>query len=212
MQEVGGAVERIDDPGVGLVGALVAAAFLAEEAVAGPRLAQLGAQHLLGAAVGGGDEIGRPLERDLQVLDLAEVALERARGLARGRDHHVEEGGVHVASTPPAARRRLRRSTTTIFSPVAMNGGTMHAQAVFELRRLVGRGGGLALDVGVGLDHFEHHRLRQLDADRPVAVQLRPAPSCRPAGRSRARRRSPRRARSGRSSSVSMNTSWSPCR
>ena len=37
VQEVRGAVERIDDPGVGLVGALAAAAFLAEEAVARAR-------------------------------------------------------------------------------------------------------------------------------------------------------------------------------
>src|SRR5579862_266821 len=33
VQEVGGAVEWIDDPGVTLVGALAAAAFLAKEAV-----------------------------------------------------------------------------------------------------------------------------------------------------------------------------------
>ena len=39
VQEIGGAVERIDDPGMGLVGALARAAFLAEEAVARPRLA-----------------------------------------------------------------------------------------------------------------------------------------------------------------------------
>ena len=94
VQEVGGAVERIDDPGMGLVGALAAAAFLAEEAVARARLGQLLAQGLLGAPVGGGDEIGRALERHLQVLDLAEVALERAPGLARGLDHDVEEGGA----------------------------------------------------------------------------------------------------------------------
>jgi len=42
VQEVGGAVERIDDPGVRFVGAFAAAAFLAEEAVAGPRLGQFG--------------------------------------------------------------------------------------------------------------------------------------------------------------------------
>jgi hypothetical protein len=35
VQEVRGAVERIDDQVVGLVGALAATAFLAEEAVAG---------------------------------------------------------------------------------------------------------------------------------------------------------------------------------
>ena len=85
VQEVGGAVERIDDPGVGLVGALVRAAFLAEEAVARPRLEQLGAQDLLGAMIGGGDEVRRTFQRDLQVRDLAEVALEAARGLAARR-------------------------------------------------------------------------------------------------------------------------------
>ena len=94
VQEIGGAVERIDDPGVGPVGAFVPAAFLAEEAVARARLGKFGAQRLLGLAVGGGDEIARALERDLQILDLAEVALERARGLARGGDHDVDEGGM----------------------------------------------------------------------------------------------------------------------
>ena len=34
----------------------------------------------LGAAIGGGDEVPRPLDRDLQVLDLAEVAAQAARG------------------------------------------------------------------------------------------------------------------------------------
>ena len=94
VQEVHGAVERIDDPAMGLVGAFARAAFLAEEAVAGAGVRELLAQDLLGAPVGGGDEIGRPLERDLQVLDLAEVALERAAGLVGGLDHHVEEGGA----------------------------------------------------------------------------------------------------------------------
>ena len=49
VQEIGGAVERIDDPAVASVGALVRAAFLAEEAVIRPRLGELGAQNLLGA-------------------------------------------------------------------------------------------------------------------------------------------------------------------
>src|SRR6201996_5956762 len=38
MQKIGGAVERIDDLGVGLVGALARAAFLADEAIAGTGL------------------------------------------------------------------------------------------------------------------------------------------------------------------------------
>src|SRR5262249_4702765 len=49
------------------------------------------AQGLFRAPVGGGDEIGRSLERYLQMLDLAEVALECATRFARGLDHDVEE-------------------------------------------------------------------------------------------------------------------------
>src|ERR1700687_3838546 len=94
VQKIGGAVERIDDPGVALVGALALAAFLADKAVTGPRLGKFGQQRLLGAAVGGGDEITRTFERDLQLLQFAEIAFERARGLARGGDHDVQESGV----------------------------------------------------------------------------------------------------------------------
>ena len=116
VQEIRGAVERIDDPAVGLVGAFARAAFLAEKAVAGPRLGQFLQERLLGAAVGGGDEIGRALERDLQILDLAEVALERARGLARGGDHDVEQSGAEhgcrrarKSGVPSSAVRRRTR-------------------------------------------------------------------------------------------------------
>jgi len=94
VEEIRGAVERIDDPGVAGVGPRVTAAFLAEEAVARPGPAQFGFERLFGLAIGGGDEIARPLERHLEVFDLAEVTLERARGLASRRDHDVEEGGV----------------------------------------------------------------------------------------------------------------------
>src|ERR1022692_100480 len=94
VQKIGGAVERVDDPAVRLVGALARTSFLAEKAVTGPRLGELLVQRLLGAAIGGRDEIRRALERDLQLLQFAEIALERARGLARGGDHHVEQGGV----------------------------------------------------------------------------------------------------------------------
>src|SRR5581483_1782285 len=52
VQEIGGAVERVDDQAMRLVGAFVAAAFLAEKAVAGPRMAELLAQDFLGATIG----------------------------------------------------------------------------------------------------------------------------------------------------------------
>ena len=70
------------------------AAFLAEEAVIRPRLGEVVAQDLFGAPVGGGDEIARPFQRDLQVFDLAEIALEAFAGAERGLDHHVEQCGM----------------------------------------------------------------------------------------------------------------------
>ncbi len=102
VQEIGGAVERIDDPAVALVGARERAAFLAEKAVIRPRLGELLAQRLLGAAVGRGDEIARALERHLQMLDLAEIALEPAPGAMRRLDHDIENRGVlHGVSGNP---------------------------------------------------------------------------------------------------------------
>src|SRR6266852_1127510 len=94
VQEVQGAVERIDDPAVALVAAFAGAAFLADEPIARPRMLELRAHDILGVPVGAGHEIGRPLERDLQLLELAEIALERAARLVRGLDHHVEQGGA----------------------------------------------------------------------------------------------------------------------
>ena len=94
VQEVHGAVERVDDPGVGRVGAGAPAAFLAQEAVARAGAIELLVQDVLGAMVGRADEVRRALERHLQMLDLAEIAPERARGFLRGLDHDVEEGGA----------------------------------------------------------------------------------------------------------------------
>ena len=84
-------------------------------AYAKKRRDQFLAQDFLRLAVGGGHEIGRSLERHLEMLDLAEVALERAPGLAGGLDHDVEEGGAeHRDRTVgarvglPAARDRVK--------------------------------------------------------------------------------------------------------
>src|SRR5680860_1850780 len=91
VQEVGGAVERVDDPAMGRVGALDLAALLHEQAVAGTRAGKLGEENVLGAVVGGADEIGRTFERDLQGFHLAEVAREAAARLAGGGDHDVHQ-------------------------------------------------------------------------------------------------------------------------
>ncbi len=94
VQEVGGAVERVDDPGVGLVGALDHAALFAEEAVAGPRLQQFLEQRLFGLEVGGADIVGRALLGHLQFGHLAEVARQGAAGLAGGVGHHLDQGAL----------------------------------------------------------------------------------------------------------------------
>jgi hypothetical protein len=43
--------------------------------------------------VGGRDEIRRALAADLQLLDLAEVADQRAASLLGGAHHHIDIGG-----------------------------------------------------------------------------------------------------------------------
>ena len=99
VEEVGGAVERIDDP-PRLVGiALDLAAFLEQHAPVGPRVAQFLDDRLLGALVGHRDEVGRALAADLQLLDLAEVAAQARRRLAGGALHDGDQAGVgdHVS-------------------------------------------------------------------------------------------------------------------
>src|SRR5437867_12566043 len=94
VQKVQRAVERVDDPAMRLVAAFACAAFFAQKAIPRPRMLELLAQDFLRALIRGGYEIGRPFEGGLQVLNFTEVALERAARLARGLDHHVEEGGA----------------------------------------------------------------------------------------------------------------------
>ena len=94
VQEVGGAVERINDPAVRRVDAFDRAAFFHQKAVFGPRALQFLEQDGLGLAVGGRDEIGRALLRDLQMLDLAKVAAQARSRLARGALHDGDKGGM----------------------------------------------------------------------------------------------------------------------
>src|SRR5579862_2896407 len=91
VQEIGGAVERIDDPAMMRIAAARGAALFHEEAIAGPRLRQLGLQGLLGFEIGGRDELARSLDRDLQLLDLAEIADEPACRLQGGPGHDIDE-------------------------------------------------------------------------------------------------------------------------
>ena len=91
VQEVGRPVERVDDPGVGLVGALDHAPLFSEEAVAGPRPGQFLEDRLLGLQVRRRDEVRRPLLGDLQLGHFAEVPRQPPRRLARGVGHHLDQ-------------------------------------------------------------------------------------------------------------------------
>src|SRR3546814_14080488 len=87
--------DRIDDPAPPAVGAgRHLGRLLHEKAVAGARLLQFVVDDLLGLVVGGRHEVGRPLARDLQVIDLTEVPLEAARRLPICLEHYVIEGGA----------------------------------------------------------------------------------------------------------------------
>src|SRR3546814_2418489 len=71
-----------------------------------------GPDGLLGPEVGGGDEVRGPLSRDLELLDLAEVAHETAARLLGGPGHDVDEGGTDghdPGISPSRARNRWRR-------------------------------------------------------------------------------------------------------
>ena len=90
VHEIRRAVDRIDNETVRLVFALYGAAFFHQEAIARPRARQLLDQHAFGARIRGGHEIRRTLLGDLQILQLAEIADQRAPRFAGGRDHHIQ--------------------------------------------------------------------------------------------------------------------------
>ena len=83
VQEVRRPVERIDDPAPGRVGALDRLGFLAHPAIGRARAHQFIADDLFRLGIGAADEIARPLDRDLKVLDLAEILHEAERPALR---------------------------------------------------------------------------------------------------------------------------------
>jgi len=107
VEEVAGAVERIDDPArlVRIAGDL--AALLDQEAPVRTRLLQLLDQRVLGALVGDADEVRRALAADLEVLDLVEVATQARTGLAAGALHDGDEAGMRNQGNAP--RKHLSR-------------------------------------------------------------------------------------------------------
>ena len=95
------------------VAALDLAGFLHQKAVAGARFLKLAMDDLLAAFVGGGDEIARPLDRDLEIGDLAEIALDAARRLAHGIDHDGQIGRLRQDALHWERRGSTRLATHT---------------------------------------------------------------------------------------------------
>jgi hypothetical protein len=110
VQEVGRAVERVDVPAMALVGTFDDPAFFHDEAEIGAGLLQGVAQDLLGLPVRGRDEIARTLARDLEILNLPEVALEGLLRLHHGVGHHGHQGRAdHRLVLGRAGKERAER-------------------------------------------------------------------------------------------------------
>jgi hypothetical protein len=71
MQEVGGAVQRVDQPAVLAILAVDGPRFLQKKAESRSRAPELLTQDLLRAPIGGADEVPRARDRDLQAQSLA---------------------------------------------------------------------------------------------------------------------------------------------
>ena len=94
VQEIGGAVEGVDDPAEAFVLAFKLAAFLQQEAVGRTRFLELFLEDFLGFMIRLGDEIAGALAGYLQLLDLAEIADQGAPGLLGRVDHDVDVCGT----------------------------------------------------------------------------------------------------------------------
>src|SRR5258706_5081131 len=104
VKKIRGAVERIDNPGVRLVGAFHKPAFLHEKAIAMTCPAQFIIEDGLCAMIGGGHEVGRPFDADLEMFDLAKIARQTTAGLSGRVDHDRHEGrGWHIYFSKVAA-------------------------------------------------------------------------------------------------------------
>jgi hypothetical protein len=91
VDEVGGAVERIDDPQVvAVLGPMCASRFLGQDAVARIGLEQRVDDHAFRCVVDLGDEVVRVLDVDLQQVDVERCAIDDRARRARRLDGDVE--------------------------------------------------------------------------------------------------------------------------
>ena len=108
VQEVRRRIERIDVPGVALIGPLDAPAFLQDEAIARARLGKLLVEALFRALVGKTDKVARSLHRHLQFADFAKIAFEPAASLDRSAGHHGHQSRADHGCLSSAAGSRGR--------------------------------------------------------------------------------------------------------
>ena len=91
VQEIAGAIQRIDDEARLAVLTRNIAALFHQEAIAGADCTQFIPQDSLRCLIGLGHEIGRAFAADLQMLDFAKVAAQAAARFACGFFHHADK-------------------------------------------------------------------------------------------------------------------------
>src|SRR5690606_40560427 len=82
VKEVRGAVQRVDDPAVRLVGTFDLATLFHEVAIARPPLGEFLKENLFGLAVRGRHEYCRAFQRNRKLFDFSDIALAAARSLS----------------------------------------------------------------------------------------------------------------------------------
>ena len=82
-------------PCVAFVGSFDGASFLHEETISGARLRELLKEGLLRALVGGGHEVARTFDGDLQILHLPEIAFQPSAGFHNSGGHDHQGGADH---------------------------------------------------------------------------------------------------------------------
>ena len=92
VQKIHCAVQRIDDPAVRLVGTIDRTGLLHLEPIAGTRLGEFLEQGLFCAVIGGSHKIARALNGNLQVLNLAKIALQGFARLEGSGGHDIHQG------------------------------------------------------------------------------------------------------------------------
>ena len=91
MEEIAGAIERIDDPAGLVCIAFDDTCLFHHKTPVGARIEQFVIDRAFGDTVGLGHEVRRALAAHLEVLDLAEIATQATARLARGFLHYADD-------------------------------------------------------------------------------------------------------------------------